>query len=360
LAASFLLLLLGLSPAVFSVPAGDSGANPELLVYPKPEQFIGEWYDFSWSPTGDRIAAVANDYLLVMNADGTGAHALAHSEAVTRVLGWRSICWSPDGSKIIASNDYHIYIMNADGTNQIRIIEDYAWNPALSSDGTRIVFSKDWSGSELWIMNVNGSDSHLLLSSADTPFESNTLVFAYQAWSPDDSKIALLIRDWESGLTSLWVVNADGTNVTQILPGWKSFDIDSIQWSPDGKSILYASFAEEARGTCVINADRTNRTLLIPDGSYAAWSPDGTKIIFYYNPTIFLRDTYGNPLFSPGDYEIYLLDLQKPYVFPPDSDADGLPDLWELNHSLNPLNATDAQADSDNDGLSNLEEYTQT
>ena len=41
----------------------------------------------------------------------------------------------------------------------------------------------------------------------------------------------------------------------------------------------------------------------------------------------------------------------------PDSDADGLPDWWEVQVGLNPLDAEDALEDLDNDGLTNHEEY---
>lgn len=40
-----------------------------------------------------------------------------------------------------------------------------------------------------------------------------------------------------------------------------------------------------------------------------------------------------------------------------DDDDDGLPDKWEEQYGLDPLNATDASLDSDGDGLTNLEEY---
>ncbi|MGX5175227.1 fibronectin type III domain-containing protein [Aliikangiella sp. IMCC44653] len=40
-----------------------------------------------------------------------------------------------------------------------------------------------------------------------------------------------------------------------------------------------------------------------------------------------------------------------------DSDADGLPDYWEVEHFLNPQDASDALNDQDNDGLSNREEF---
>ncbi|HCF95444.1 MAG TPA: hypothetical protein DEW46_10310, partial [Verrucomicrobia bacterium] len=40
-----------------------------------------------------------------------------------------------------------------------------------------------------------------------------------------------------------------------------------------------------------------------------------------------------------------------------DSDDDGLPDPYEEANGLNPYDASDAGADSDSDGLSNLEEF---
>ena len=41
----------------------------------------------------------------------------------------------------------------------------------------------------------------------------------------------------------------------------------------------------------------------------------------------------------------------------PDTDGDGIPDGWEVHHGLNPLDPTDAKLDPDHDGLTNLEEY---
>jgi len=42
---------------------------------------------------------------------------------------------------------------------------------------------------------------------------------------------------------------------------------------------------------------------------------------------------------------------------PIDSDHDGMPDEWETRHGLNPRDPSDANADPDKDGYTNLEEY---
>ena len=42
-----------------------------------------------------------------------------------------------------------------------------------------------------------------------------------------------------------------------------------------------------------------------------------------------------------------------------DDDNDGLPDTWEIQYGLDPLNADDAGLDTDGDGLTNLEEFNQ-
>lgn len=41
----------------------------------------------------------------------------------------------------------------------------------------------------------------------------------------------------------------------------------------------------------------------------------------------------------------------------PDDDGDGMPDTFEVQYGLNPLNPADAGQDSDGDGITNLAEY---
>lgn len=54
------------------------------------------------------------------------------------------------------------------------------------------------------------------------------------------------------------------------------------------------------------------------------------------------------------------LDALEATTYRPDSDGDGLPDEWEIEHGLDPLDPNDdngPDGDPDNDGLTNEEEY---
>jgi Carboxypeptidase regulatory-like domain/Bacterial TSP3 repeat/Bacterial Ig-like domain (group 2) len=82
--------------------------------------------------------------------------------------------------------------------------------------------------------------------------------------------------------------------------------------------------------------------------------PDVYEIAHGLNP----NDPNDAALDSDGDG---LTNLEE-YFFKtdprnPDTDGDGMPDGWEIRNGLNPLDPTDANLDPDGDGLSNLREY---
>ena len=139
----------------------------------------------AWSPDGHRIAFVSDwrafDFLFdvyVMNADGSQITTLlegAFFYADGQVYYFQP-SWSPDGEKIAAvacshtrdncHPDSSIVIVNADGSGRTTLVETGGFaRPAWSSDGSRIAYSAQACRectAELRYMNVDGTGSGVI------------------------------------------------------------------------------------------------------------------------------------------------------------------------------------------------------
>lgn len=175
--------------------------------------------------------------------------------------------WSPDGSRIVFFTGSSIALMNADGSNVVRLgVSGLA--PKWSPDGSKIAFE---SGGSVRVMKANGSQT-VTLAAGHRP-----------DWSPDGSRILFDQIDrndcvFDLCLPNLYVMTAEGTDVTRLTPGAKCG-----AWSPDGSSIASVSIFS---GVYVTKADGTGGHLLasgVPDASSGCpvvWSPDGSAIAY--------------------------------------------------------------------------------
>jgi Tol biopolymer transport system component len=180
-----------------------------------------------------------------------------------------------------------IYTMNPDGSDvkQLTVLTDdnstfwENWSP----DGKQIVFSEfpapDFSG-QLWMMNTDGSNQHLLLN--DPGFDDEAPSF-----SPDGSHIVFsrcAPLDGEFPC-AIYKVNPDGSGLTQITPVRIELQDFEPVYSPDGNTIAFASFGRDGIISAVhlMNADGTNIRRVSEaelEGYATDWSPDGRELVF--------------------------------------------------------------------------------
>jgi len=109
-------------------------------------------------------------------------------------------------------------------------------NPAISPDGSRIVFAREWIDqmkdqrrSNLWVARTDGSRVRELTTGA---WRDSAPV-----WSPDGTRIAFLSdRD---GTTQLQVIYADTGEIAQLTHVQRA--PAGLRWSPDGRRIAFTS-----------------------------------------------------------------------------------------------------------------------
>jgi hypothetical protein len=174
-------------------------------------------------------------------------------------------------------------------------------DPTWSPDDQKIVFGAD--GRELWVVPATGGTS-IALTAADPDLQANP------NWSPNNAKIVYQREISFRPHNKIWTMDADGSNEAQLRPIQQD-EVDPA-WSPDGTKIVFfkpSGPGVSSPGVFVMNADGTGDTFLaagnepdwqpIPVNAYPrpkAASPLLVSLVTAYDQCTSSNRTHGPPL----------------------------------------------------------------
>src|SRR5215211_911219 len=196
---------------------------------------------------------------------------------------------SPEG-KIVYEKLGDIWVMDADGTNQTNLTNTPDTNegqPAWSPDGTKIAFTgpgdlnEDGSGGlgDVYVMDADGTNRTNL---TDTP----DFLEYRPSWAPSGAQLTF-VREVPGEIISeqqdIFVMDANGENANNLTQ--TDANEDDPAWAPDGTKIAFSGVRNGGEEILTMDPDGQNEEILTGDGTDAfdeapEWSPDSTKVVF--------------------------------------------------------------------------------
>ncbi|HEX2239727.1 MAG TPA: hypothetical protein VHJ82_01095, partial [Actinomycetota bacterium] len=181
----------------------------------------------------------------------------------------------PGGNGLIAfTRAGSIWLINPDGTGLRELTSGF--DPAFSSDGSKVVFAADVPGvasSELFVINTDGTGR--------TRLTFNSSPDRDPSWSPDGTKIVFVAnRSSESptpapNVEQIHVINSDGSG--EMAFGFSGEHKRDPEFSPDGTKIAFSSDLSHPPTIFVANADGT-QVREVTEGVRLSWAPSGAQL----------------------------------------------------------------------------------
>jgi len=202
-----------------------------------------------------------------------------HAEALAlapRQIDSRSLAWSPDGASIAFASDGQIFTYNTVlNTTPRQVTYDGSNNsPVYSPDGTRIAFSRAFTGTD-------GVDLFVKNLEDDRPSQSVITLDANQFMMGWPADTLIVFERAQSGRGDLWMVDiSDPEN-----PGARPYltseaDLRRITVSPDGALAAYRSNESGGDALYVRSFPTPGERTIVYSGPVTgvSWSPDGRTL----------------------------------------------------------------------------------
>jgi Tol biopolymer transport system component len=230
-----------------------------------------------------------------------------------------NLVWSPNGERLaFVSGENDVYTVNADGS---RITKLWAgefckathFAIAWFSNSQKLVFARLCDGStsdapgsqSLYLSDTSGIKGTKLIRTWEAGgHPPKTEISSEFHLSPDGQQVAF-VKD-----RNIYKMNADGSGMTKLTknPGEYTDGGSQLFWSPDRTKIAFFFGTYPQQQIYTINADGSNLKNLTNNPQnqvYSVnlfWSPDSTRIAYYYN--------------KPGDLDgkqqnIYAIDVNR-------------------------------------------------
>ncbi len=224
--------------------------------------------------------------------------------------------------------------------------------PTLSSDGNYIAFLSNGNQKkgelfiDLWLGNARTGErvKRLVKSTLDPNFEELRLLYSQSAFSNDGKTLAFTAQ--REGRDVLYLLDIPSRNVRKRL----DLTVDAVtapSYSPDDKRIVFSGTVGGVTDLYVVNADGSNLVRLTNDiygDLQPSWSPDGKRIAFATDrapPTDLARLNFAKWQIATID-----VDTRQIQVIP-----------GQAGHNLNPVWSPDGQSlafISERTGIANI------
>ena len=235
-----------------------------------------------------RIAFVQGPDIYTMNPDGSDVQQLTTFTDDNPAF-WET--WSPDSKQLVFSRFPapdgfgQLWLMNADGSNQHLLLNDPGFDdeaPSFSPDGSHIIFSRcgPLDGEfpcAIYRVDLDGRGLRPI-----TPVRIE-LRDREPVYSPDASTIAFRSAGRDGVIVAVYSMNSDGTGIREVTEA--ELEGYAPDWSPDGRQLVLTSKCcnPELSSLVVIKPDGQRVRQLTNDAiavGRSSWSPQGDAIAF--------------------------------------------------------------------------------